>query len=87
MAEKIDRADAVETSPEKDVGAGEGGPDASGAGNILAGMQPSTEEESGTQRRHDSFPTVGNGGKSQRSWLSLLPRRLIPEAKGRSRLD
>ena len=53
MAEKIDRADAVETSPEKDVGAGEGGADASGAGNILAGMQPSTEEESGTERRHD----------------------------------
>lgn len=53
MAEKIDRANAVETSPEKDVGAGEGGADASGAGNILAGMQPSTEKESGTERRHD----------------------------------
>jgi len=53
MAEKIDRANAVETSPEKDVGAGEGGADASGAGNILAGMQPSTEEESGTERRHE----------------------------------
>ena len=53
MAEKIDRADAVETSPEKDVEAGEGGADASGAGNILAGMQPSTKEESGTKRRHE----------------------------------
>ena len=53
MAEKIDRADAVEISPEKDVGAGEAGADASGAGNILAGMQPSTAKESGTERRHD----------------------------------
>jgi len=53
MAEKIDRADAVETSPETDLGAGEGGVDASGAGNILAGMQPSTKEESGTKRRHE----------------------------------
>jgi len=50
MAEKIDRADAVETSPEKDVGAGAGGADAS---NILAGMRPSTGKESGTERRHD----------------------------------
>ena len=53
MAEKIDRTDAVETTPEKDVGAGKGGADASGAGNILAGMRPSTEEESGAERRHD----------------------------------
>jgi len=53
MAEKIDRADAVETPPEKNVGAGEGGVDANGAGNILAGMRPSTEKESGTERRHD----------------------------------
>jgi hypothetical protein len=53
MAEKIDRADAVETSPEKDVGVGEGGADDSGAGSILAGMRPSTEEESGTERRHE----------------------------------
>jgi len=45
--------DQDETSPEKDVGAGGGGADASGAGNILAGMQPSTEEESGTERRHE----------------------------------
>ena len=53
MAEKIDRADAVETSPERDVEAGEGGADASGSGNILAGMRPSTEEESGAERRQD----------------------------------
>jgi hypothetical protein len=53
MAEKIARTDAVETSPEKRVGAGEGGADASGAGNILAGMRPSTEKESGTERRHE----------------------------------
>ena len=45
--------DQDETSPEKDVGAGGGGADASGAGNILAGMQPSTAKESGTERRHD----------------------------------
>jgi len=53
MAEKIDRADAVETSPEKDVEAGEGGANASDAGNILAGMQPSTEG-----KRHRAPPLL-----------------------------
>lgn len=40
-------------SDKKDVGKGQGGADASGAGNILAGVQPTNDKDGDTERRHD----------------------------------
>ena len=53
MTEENKQPDAASTTPDKDVGAAEGGADAGGSGNILAGVQPSTEKDRDTERRHD----------------------------------